>query len=328
MDPQLRRRAGDGGQGLSISESLHDHARAVASGFLIGLPLYYTAEFWWFGTTLHPLRLLAVWVASAIVVAGFTLVSGFRREKSRIELAIDVVQTLGLAIVTTTVALLLLGRLPPDDGLGAAAGRIAMASIPTMFGAALSGTQLAAPDEAPDATGTDAWDQTTVGVWGRLVVAAGGALFLGVAFATNDELVVLAFDADPLLLAALIAVSLVLTFAVVFFAEFRGGVTVRDVDSPLDTPVGETLAAYLVSLGVAGALLIAFRRFENVGPEAMLAQLILLGLPAALGAAVARLLVGGGLPPHHPDRQAALGPVEAGERRRRVARQALRVRAR
>lgn len=55
--------------------------------------------------------------------------------------------------------------------------------------------------------------------------------------------------ADWPLLIAVMAVSLLITLALVFYADFRGGRDPNPGDSPMDHPLGETLAAYAISWG-------------------------------------------------------------------------------
>jgi len=100
--------------------------------------------------------------------------------------------------------------------------------------------------------------------------------------------------ADWPLLIAVMAVSLLITLALVFYADFRGGRDPHPGDSPMDHPLGETLAAYAISLGVSLALLWAFDRTDGVALPAILGMTVLLGLAASLGAAVGRLVLGDG----------------------------------
>ncbi len=65
-------------------------------------------------------------------------------------------------------------------------------------------------------------------------------------------------------------------------------------DSPMDHPITETVAAYVVSLLVSLLLLWAFGRTDGASWTAIVGQIVMLGIVASFGAAAGRLLVGGG----------------------------------
>jgi uncharacterized membrane protein len=90
-----------------------------------------------------------------------------------------------------------------------------------------------------------------------------------------------------------IGASLAMTFAIVFYADFRGGRSLDPGDGPLERPVPETVAAYAVSLLVSLLLLWAFGRTDGVALPVILGQMVMLALVASFGAAAGRLLVGG-----------------------------------
>lgn len=95
------------------------------------------------------------------------------------------------------------------------------------------------------------------------------------------------------LLVVAVAASLLVTFAIVFYAEFRGSAAARVPKGPLEHPIGETLAAYAVSLLVSFLLLWAFGRTDGAAPTEIAGQTVMLAVVASFGAALGRLLVGG-----------------------------------
>ncbi len=137
-----------------------------------------------------------------------------------------------------------------------------------------------------------------MGPLARLFVAAGGALFFALNVAPTQEPMMLGIEASPWLLALAVAVSLVVTFALVYYAEFGG--RARSGAGILEHPWSETVAAYAISLGVALLLLWSFGQTDGVGFQAIVGMTVMLGVVASVGAAVARLLVGG-----HPEAEGA-----------------------
>jgi len=279
-----------------VRETVRDLIRAAGGGLLIGLPLLYTMEMWDHSFLLPSWKIVVLLGVAFVVVVGFSAVSGFRRERSWAELLIDSVETMGIAAVVATVAMLLLGRIGLETSLRDAVGKIALEMIPVAFGVSLAGSQLASPDDDPEdaeAQGSSVGDGAGVGAFGRLFIAGGGALLFALNIAPTEEPLLLGVEAEWWLLLLVIPATLAVTFAIVFYADFRGGRSLDAGDSPLDHPLTETLAAYAVSLLVSLLLLWAFGRTDGVGVRAIIGQVIMLAAVASFGAAAGRLLVGG-----------------------------------
>ncbi len=284
--------SGEGeGDRRSASASAQNLVRATGGGLLIGLPLLFTQEVWYHGFVLHPLKILFLLGLAFVVVAGYNVTSGFRKDSSFFEVLVDSVEAMGLGILVALVALFLLGRLEADMSLREVAGKVALEAIPIAFGASLARTQLASDEDESD---DEDEAGRSIGPFGRLFVAAGGALLFSLNVAPTEEPVMLGIEADWWLLLLLMVVSILLTFALVFYADFRGGRPARAGDSPMDHPLSETLAAYAISLGVSLLLFWSFDRTEGTGLRAIVGMTVVLAFVASLGAAVGRLLVGGG----------------------------------
>ncbi len=280
----------------SVTKSVRDLVRAVGGGLFIGLPLLFTMEMWAHSFLLPSWKIVVLIGVAFVVVVGYSAVSGFRRERTWGELLIDSVETLGIAAVVAAVALLLLGRIGLETGLRDAVGKIALEMIPVAFGVSLAGTQLASPeDDADDADqGSSVGDDVGVGTFGRLFVGAGAALVFALNIAPTEEPMLLGIEAEWWLLLLVVPATLAMTFAIVFYADFRGGRSLEGGERPLDHPVSETLAAYAVSLLVSLLLLWAFGRTDGVSASALAGQTVMLAVVASFGAAAGRLLVGGG----------------------------------
>ena len=280
---------------VSVRTTLRDLVRAAGGGLLIGLPLLYTLEMWTHSFLLPSWKLVILLAVAFAVVVGYSAVSGFRRERTWAELLIDSVETMGIAAVVSTAALLLLGRIGLETGLRDAVGKIALEMIPVAFGASLAATQLASPDNPEDAAdqGSSVADDAGVGALGRLFIAGGAALLFALNIAPTEEPMLLGVEAEWWLILLVVPATLAMTFAIVFYADFRGGRPLEGGDGPLDHPITETVAAYAVSLLVCLLLLWAFGRTEGASWSAILGQTVMLAVVASFGAAAGRLLVGG-----------------------------------
>lgn len=279
----------------SVRQSAQDLVRAGGGGLLIGLPLLFTMEMWWHGFLLPPAKILLLLAVAFVIVIGYSTLSGFRRDRNAVQLLVDSVETMGIAAVVATVALLALGRIGPDMGLREVVGKVALQMIPIAFGASLAATQLAAPgDDESDTGSSSAAARAAVGTVGRLFVAAGAALLFALNVAATEEPMLLGIEASPWLLLAVMVGSYLVTLAIVFYADFRGGRTAAVGDGPLSGPFTETAAAYAISLVVSLLLLWSFGRTDGMGLTAIVGQVVMLGVVASFGAAAGRLLVGGG----------------------------------
>jgi putative integral membrane protein (TIGR02587 family) len=297
---------------------VRDYTRAAGGGLLIGLPLLFTQEVWQQGFTLPPARILALFAVAFVIVLGYNAISGFRADQSASEVVIDAVEAMGLGIVVAAVVLTLLGRIELGISPRDALGKIALESIPIAFGASIARGQLdqGGGDGGSDTgggRGSDAGDgdggrrgkrgarrrsgdegvvHGPIGPFARLFVAAGGGLLFALNVGPTDEILVLGMESSPWALIAVVSASLVATLALVFFAEFGRG-AVRAAEGPLERPVGETLAAYALSLLVALTILWAVGRTDDASVRAIVGMTVILGVAASLGAAVGRILVGG-----------------------------------
>ncbi len=290
-----RARGRDRGRKRSdVEQSARDYVRAIGGGLLIGLPLLFTQEMWQHGSELPWWKLLVLLGVAFVIVVGYIAISGFRRERNLAERVIDSVETVGIAIVAALIALVVLGRVTPETSLRDSAGQVALEAIPVAFGVSVARTQLSGGGDDDEDAGGKA-ERRAAGPFGRLLVAAGGALLFALNVAPTEEVVLLATAMPPVLRLVTIAMTFLFTLAVVFYAEFGGrGHGSPTPDGPLTSPVGETLAAYTVSLFVSFGLLWAFGRTEGASAEAVAGQVVVLGVVASFGAAAGRLLLTSG----------------------------------
>lgn len=70
--------------------------------------------------------------------------------------------------------------------------------------------------------------------------------------------------------------------------DFKGGATKAGF-WPVFLPF--TLVGYALALAVSGYLLWTFGRFDGLGAAQVLTQIVVLALPASIGAAAARLIL-------------------------------------
>jgi putative integral membrane protein (TIGR02587 family) len=271
----------------TLHETLRDYARAAAGGLVIGMPLLFTMEVWFHAFLLPWWKVLALVVVAFLLVLGYNSIAGFRRERTVKELILDSIATVGLGVIISFVALVVLGQIEVGTSLRDAAGKVALESIPVALGASVASAQFSGKP-----VGNSQWAPHA---FERMLVGAGGALLFALNIAPTEEVVLLGVGASPIQLLGVVAATLLVTLVLVHYADFGGPRRKqRSRESILDAPIPETVTGYAVSLLVSLMLLWAFGWSDGASVAAITSMVVNLGAVAAVGAAIARLLVIGG----------------------------------
>lgn len=276
--------------------------RGVAGAFLFGAPFLYTMEVWWKGNFTSPPRmLLTLGVAYAALVL-LDLQGGFRAERSRTwsRVFTDAAEALAIALLTASLGLILINIIHPGTGLGAAVGRIVVEALPFSIGVGIATNVLRGHDEpgAADA-GASGGGDLSGHPWHahalRETLADAGATSLGAviiaaSIAPTDEIPMIASALSPPRLLALVGSSLLLSYVIVFEANFGAQAKRRSQPGLFQSPISETLASYLVSLLISLFMLWLFQLVRAEDPFGQwVSYTIVLGLPATIGGAAGRL---------------------------------------
>lgn len=253
--------------------------RGISGGVILGLPLVYTQEVWVIGASINPLGIVFLLGVTFGVNLLLSRHVGFEDERATpLE---DAVQGLGLSLILSALLLVLLDRVHPDDPLPNLLGVVALTAVPTSLGFAL-GNAL-----APRGGGEGADRIARAG--GQFLVAAGGAVVLSLNIAPTEEPVVIASQLGIVRMGFVAMSSLVMSYLIVFFAEFRGREQRTEKGQPFG-PFSETVLAYLIALVVAGLLLVAFGQSDEIDTT-FLGSAVVLAFPASMGAALGRALL-------------------------------------
>jgi putative integral membrane protein (TIGR02587 family) len=257
--------------------------RAFGGALIFSLPLLMTQEMWDLGHYMDRYRLLLLVVLSLPLLFFLSHYSGFEKTPSWKEDVRDVIIACGIGLLTSGLVLSLLTLITPDISLSDAVGKMAVQMGPAALGALLGRSQLAADTERPDDV------EETYG--GELGVMAIGALFLGLNVAPTEEMVLISYRMTPAHTFVLIPVSLLIMHGFVFAAAFKGGSELHP-----DTPwwsafMRFTLVGYVLTLLICLYVLWTFGRLDGLDPGRIAHITIVLGFPAAIGAAAARLII-------------------------------------
>lgn len=298
--PPVRSASGSPEDGQWKAETF-EVVRAASGGLLFGVPLLYTMEIWWIGATTEPAQMLLLLALLAVVILGLNLTAGFRTTRDvRLRDALaDTIEAMAIGIVVTAAVLLMLRELRFDTPITPALGKIVYEAIPFCLGIGVARFLLDGdPDltDPPETDGDDDGDGSTGGDEGGglsagvadLAATVVGATFIGLSIAPTDEVPMLASTMSPAWQLAVIAASLVTSYAIVFVAGFSRQPERRAQQGIFQRPGVETIVTYLAAVVVAVLLLWLFQR--GLHPlDDLLSRAVVLGFPATIGGAVGRL---------------------------------------
>jgi putative integral membrane protein (TIGR02587 family) len=188
--------------------------------------------------------------------------------------------------------LLVLGRIDPTQDLDVIAGRVAIELVPVTLGVSIanqllprSGSRRATDD---DRAGAERLNPTLI----DLFAAGAGALLLSLNIAPTDEVRIIAGELPEWRLVLLVLFTLLVSYVIVFEASLGDQKGRRSTGGLLQRPLEETVASYVVALVVSATVIWLVGAYpDDPSLGTVLGQVVVLGMPAAVGAAAGRLAV-------------------------------------
>ncbi len=259
-------------------------ARAYAGAILFALPMLMTMEMWSLGFYMGRTQLVLLLGVTLPLLVGLSHYVGFERTFELKEDLVDALVAYAVGFSSSWLILSLLAVIEPTMSLDEIVGKVALQAVPAAIGALLAQSQLGQQEE-------EAEQQRDIGYFGTLFLMSVGALFLAMNLAPTEEMVLIAYRMSGWHAIILAGVSLVIMHGFVYAVGFSG-----EAELPEDVPIWRVFLRYTV-VGYALALLISlfvlwiFGRTTGLGFEEVLTTTIVLGFPAAVGAAAARLIL-------------------------------------
>ena len=286
--PGARTGEADGRTEGGNREFLVGLARAFGGAVFFSLPLLMTMEMWQLGFHMDRYRLVLFMLVMVPMLIGLDHYSGFRETSSWREDAVDGVVAYGVGFCASAAVLALLAVVDTTMPAQELVGKISLQAIPASFGATLANSQLGRGGEAGKA---EEARKSHAGYGAEVFFMAAGAAFLAFNVAPTEEMILIAFMMTPWHALALMGASLLLMHAFVFAVEFRG-----TESPPRGTPgwsvfLRFTVVGYAVALLVSAYVLWTFGRFDDAAYSMFLKEAVVLGFPASLGTAAARLIL-------------------------------------
>lgn len=266
--------------------------RGAAGALIFGVPMLMTMELWFLGFYIERYRLLLLLIANIPLLILLAHRIGFEETFTWREAIRDATIAYGIALVMSALVLTLLGSIRPDMLLTEVLGKIAIQAVPASIGALLGRSQLGGElDKSEQQDEENKGSEVSTGYGRELFMMAVGALFLSLNVAPTEEIILIAFKMTPWHAIALLVLSIVLMHGFVYAVAFRGTHELTKETPGWHAFIRFTLPGYVVAIAISLYVLWTFGRLDDMAFGQILTFAIVLGFPASIGAAAARLIL-------------------------------------
>ena len=262
-------------------------ARAAGGAIIFSLPLLMTMEMWFLGFYMDRPRLLLFLLLNFAMLVVLSRFVGFEATSTWRDDVLDAFAAYGVAVLASAAILIVFGIVTPDMPRSEWVGKIAVQSVPASFGAMLARQQMSGGgnDEDQDEV------ERRAGYAGQLFLMMAGALFLAFNVAPTEEMILIGFKMTPWHAIVLVLLSILLLHAFVYTVGFAGQEERPKAHGFWRTFITYSVAGYGLALLVSLYVLWTFGRTDGADLGQIASMTAVLGFPAAIGAAVARLVV-------------------------------------
>jgi putative integral membrane protein (TIGR02587 family) len=259
-------------------------ARAFGGALLFSLPMLMTMEMWDLGVYMDRLRLALLLVMMLPLLVGLAYYLGFESSAGLLDAVLDAFVAIAVAALLAAIVLAIFGELSSSTEPREWIGKISLQSLTGSIGALLAQSQFGRP-------GGNRESRRRGGDFAEYFFMAAGALFLSTNVAPTEEVILIAHKMSPWHAIALIALSLVLMHAFVYAVDFQGQHARAEHISLTSEFVRFTIVGYLLAIAISAFMCWCFGRFDGLTPGEVMRISIVLGFPASVGAAAARLVL-------------------------------------
>lgn len=277
-------------------DELREFLRGVSGAFLLGIPLLYTMEMWFIGEVLSETEILSLLGFGFIMNYALASLGGFRKQTLIAGTLEEAVDAMAVGIVTSIVVLAALNRISWHRPFDTNIGMIALEAVPLSIGTSLSNLLFArAGNDNRENTSSQHHRAKQSTIFQRTMTDIGatiaGAAIIGFSIAPTEEVTMLANELGPAHEFALIFLSLITTYSIVFISGFDPQGEMSD-HGIFQHPLTETSMSYVVALGLSFVLLLLFNQVSLDDPlQHIVSQVLVLGFPAAIGGAAGRIAI-------------------------------------
>ena len=261
-------------------------ARAFGGAIIFSLPLLMTMEMWYLGFYMSRLKLALFMVVFLPLLIALSYHSGFEPNVRWKHVILDAFSAYAVGFVASGCILLLFGVLSVGMAADEWIGKIALQAVSASIGASLARSELGAVDnDAPPR------DDSRRGYLAEMILMSAGAVFLAFNVAPTDEMVLIAYMMTLWHTLVLALLSLVAMQGFVYTVQFRGQEKVPEGVPNWSVFCRYTVPGYAMALLISTYILWTFGRTDGLAFSQLVTTVLVLGFPAAVGAAAARLIL-------------------------------------
>lgn len=272
-----------------VRQFLTGLARGTAGALLFALPMLMTMEMWFLGLYINPWRLLLLCILNLPLLLLLARRIGFENIHSWGQAVRDAITAYGLGIAVSAAVLLLFGILNDQITVSTIITKIALQSVPASIGALLGRSQLGQHSDAQDEEEGEYSGKT--GYPHELFMMMVGALFLNLNVAPTEEMILIAYKVTPYHILALCLLSVAIMHGFVYALHFKGSHQLHEGQQWWQSFIRFTLPGYVIAIAISIYTLWTFERLDNTSLSQIMSAAVILGVPASIGAASARLIL-------------------------------------
>ena len=272
-----------------VRQFLTGLARGTAGALLFALPMLMTMEMWFLGLYINPWRLLLLCILNLPLLLLLARRIGFENINSWGQALRDAITAYGLGIAVSAAVLLLFGILNDQITVSTIITKIALQSVPASIGALLGRSQLGQHSDAQDEEEGEYSGKT--GYPHELFMMMVGALFLNLNVAPTEEMILIAYKVTPYHILALCLLSIAIMHGFVYALHFKGSHQLHEGQQWWHSFIRFTLPGYVIAIAISIYTLWTFERLDHTSLSQIMSAAVILGVPASIGAASARLIL-------------------------------------
>jgi putative integral membrane protein (TIGR02587 family) len=259
-----------------------DLAHDFGGAILFSFPLLMTMEMWWLGFYMDRSRLALFLALAFMMVVALSYLEG-GHETFKIEM-LDALVACAAGYTMAAVMLVLFGIIKPGMSWDEILGKVSLHAIPGSIGAILARRLLEVEETKKERSRRE-------GYGAKIFLMGVGAIFLAFQLAPTEEMVLIGHRMTQWHAVALALVSLGIVQAFTLAVERRGQQRIFAAAFFWGVFLRYTIIGYSVALLLSLYVLWTFGRLDGAAAPEIIMAMLVLGFPAALGAAAARLIL-------------------------------------
>ncbi|MEI3806177.1 TIGR02587 family membrane protein [Agrobacterium sp. CCNWLW32] len=277
------------GEDDEVRQFLIGLARGTAGALLFALPMLMTMEMWFLGLYVNSWRLLLLCILNLPLLLLLARRIGFENINSWSQALRDAITAYGLGIAVSAGVLLLFGVLNDQLTASNIVAKVALQSVPASIGALLGRSQLGQHSDAEDEEEGEYSGET--GYLHELFMMVVGALFLNLNVAPTEEMILIAYKVTPYHVLTLCLLSIAIMHGFVYALHFKGSHQLHEGQQWWQSFIRFTLPGYVIAIAISIYTLWTFERLDHTSLSQIMNAAVILGVPASIGAASARLIL-------------------------------------